>query len=139
MAALLYYYCSFNSFVKSLNDCGVSAGPCLAIDVKDKVDDLIKIDTTIKFENGVFRFANIHDSIPFVVLKYNESLELNWAITIQNDSMCSMPFTKISNIKLNTKASRTPFISFYNEEYREPGKIYLKENFDFGYVCMSPF
>ena len=135
-----YYVYQLNSFFESMGECGMEAGPIYGEPVNISLTDL-EIDTFISIPNGQLAIANtnvennLRDTIPPIFIRLNNKKEIVWAISLKSN--CGVPLYAMDYISL-TNSEYGKSISFFNKTYGEPGTIYLKENYEFEYVCLSP-
>ena len=97
-----------------------------------------KFDQFIKIPTGKIGFANVNDTISPKVVGFDLYGNEVWVVELIQDTICDIPIKMMSNIRLNIDNKNEPYISFYNDSFGEPGKIYLTKNFEFDYLCFSP-
>ena len=144
VAILGYSLYQFSSLVVSMGgDCGMSDGPIHGQKITVKLDSL-DIETYISIPDGRFAISNTNvdsnsvDSFPPVLLRLDSSENIIWAISLDSKAdNCEIPLYSMDNIQLVNDANGKR-ITFFNVSYMEPGIIYLKENYDFDYLCLSP-
>ncbi|WP_210462941.1 hypothetical protein [Rufibacter roseolus] len=138
------FYKLFNTPVKSKGGCGISAILIQGQKVKIKLST-IKINTYLEIPDGQLAISNtnasskVKDTSPPILIKLDKNQKVVWAIKLDSEEAKSgIPLYSMTDIKLlDDKEGKR--ISFFNLSYMEPGKIYLKDNYDFDYMCLSPF
>lgn len=129
--------CDFD-FKEIDSECGLSLGPCSVMEIERLfLDNEEEYDTTLITPKGEFSFSHLHDSFPARIYFRNTEGINNWGVELKGGGQCDVSFNVLSN--LSFEAGKMPIISFYNQSYGEPGKVYLKEDYSFGYLCQSPF
>ena len=139
LAGVGYYGYSVYQFVRwidDLGDCGFSSGPCLG----EKIDFNLraaKVDQYLDCPNGRIGFVHTQDTLTPIVFKIDKHSKLLWALRLESDSCSGIPLKQMSGMEiLEDKGLKR--IHFFNETYSEPGTIYLNDNYDFDYLCLSP-
>lgn len=138
-----YKLYQFISLINSFDECGMSAGPIYGLKITAKLDSL-NIKTYISIPDGQLAISNTTvdsnsvDTFPPILLKLDKKKNVIWAVSLNSKAdNYDIPLYSMENIQLvNDKNGKR--IEFFNESYMEPGIIYLKENYDFDYLCLSP-
>lgn len=132
-----YQFYQFAEFLDELGDCGFSVGPYEGQELKIDLDT-VTVDEFLEYPNGRFAFLSTQDSLTPIMIKLNKHDSIIWAIKLNSsDSANWIPMNGMTDIRLN-KESEVKSIFFFNSSFSEPGTIYLTENYDFKYMCLSP-
>lgn len=122
-------------------DFGPIYGKSIQVDIKS-----IKIDTFLKIPQGQLAFANtrlFNDSTNFqppILIKLDNKKKVLWAIKfeMEKEEGEENETIGINSIKL-IDDNEEKKIHFFNTTFREPGTIYLTEDYDFECMCLSIF
>ncbi len=137
LSIAIFYFYNFCRFMDSLGECGFDAGPYygkkINIDFKT-----FKYDEFIEVPNGKIFVSNEHDAMPLILLKTDKANNVIWAYEFVMEKEELIPFSSISNLQL-VEGKKYKSINFFNNSYSEPGSIYLTDDYDFKYICLSPF
>lgn len=124
-----------------LGECGMSYGPLYGHRINVKLDE-ITVDTYLPYPGGEFAISNTpvgnngRDTIPPLLLKLDRHRNVLWAISLDSeDDIISLYSIGASRLEIDENRIS---IWFFNESYMEPGRIFLTDNFDFDYMCLSP-
>ena len=60
-----------------------------------------------------------------------------WAVEFKEDSLIGLPYQQLSEMQLINDEHGIR-LSFFNNSYGEPGRIYLSEDYELEYMCLSP-
>jgi len=133
-----YHFYQWIKYMNELGKCGIANGPCYGIKVDLNLKTQ-KVDEYIAIPNGKIGFINIRDNadtLAPIIFKVDQTSKLKWAWRLVPDS-CGIPLNEVSGMRLSTENGKN-VIGFFNNTYSEPGRIYLTDDFDFDYVCLSP-
>lgn len=123
----------------SLSDfgpCGMSDGPVYGAPVDLKLETLT-IEQYIDLPDGNFGLANLSDSLPIKLIKFDAAGKELWAVEFSGDSSTvSIPHFKLSEMTLKQNKYGVK-LEFFNYDHYEPGRIYLTEDFEVKYMCLS--
>lgn len=133
---LAYTAYQFAEFLDDLGECGMSIGPIYGDSIMVDEEDL-KLDQQIEIPDGKFGLMNLSDSLAPKLLKFGNKDNLDWAVEFREDSSIGIPFHRLSEMKL-IEDEYGIRLSFLNNSYGEPGKIYLTEEYELKYMCLSP-
>ncbi len=133
----VYELYQWNSFISDIGPCGIGAKPNSGKKINLNLDT-VRIDKYIDIPGGKYAIAysnnNSHSysDIPPILIRLDNEKQILWAVILYGDRA----FYKMSSIKLvvDDMGKR---IRFFNDNYGEPGTIYLKENYDFDYLCLE--
>jgi hypothetical protein len=120
----------------TFSGCGMSVGPVYGEPINVKKVNL-QLDTLILIPSGKFGFSNLTDSLPPKLIKFDTNDNIVWAVEFKEDSLISINHQQLSAIVLRDGANGK-MLSFFNESYGEPGNIYLTDDFELEYMCLSP-
>ncbi len=133
-----YHFYHWVKFVDDLGECGFANGPCYGVNVDLNLKTQ-KVDSYLDIPNGKIGFISVEDNadtLAPIIFKVDKNFKLKWALRLVPDS-CGIPLNEMSGMRLSSENGRHT-IHFFNQTYSEPGTIYLTEDFDFEYVCLSP-
>jgi len=131
-----YTIYQFGQFVDDLGECGMSAGPCFGQPVEIKLETA-KVDQYLTCPNGRIGFISTQDTLSPIVFKMDTSSKLVWALKLESDSCSGIPLKRMTGMEiLEDKGLKR--IHFFNQTYSEPGTIYLTDDYNFEYLCLSP-
>lgn len=122
--------------VKSWGECGMSAGPIYGEPITINVKDL-KLEQQIKIPNGKFGLMNLSDSLPPKLIRFDANGKIMWAVEFKEDLNVDIPYRSLSEMQL-VKDKYGIRLEFFNYSYSEPGRIYLTEDYEVEYMCLSP-
>jgi hypothetical protein len=122
--------------VKSWGECGMSAGPIYGEPITIKGKDL-KLEQQIEIPNGMLGLMNLSDSLPPKLIKFDANGKLIWAVEFREDLNVGIPYYSLSEMQL-VKDKYGIRLEFFNYSYSEPGRIYLTEDYEVEYMCLSP-
>lgn len=122
--------------VKSWGECGMSAGPIYGEPITIKGKDL-KLEQQIEIPNGMLGLMNLSDSLPPKLIKFDANGKLIWAVEFREDLNVDIPYNSLSEMQL-VKDKYGIRLEFFNYSYSEPGRIYLTEDYEVEYMCLSP-
>jgi hypothetical protein len=123
-------------FTDGLGKCGMSAGPCFGQQVDFNLETEI-VDLYLDCPNGRIGFISTQDTLSPKVFKVDKSSRLLWALRLDSDSCSGIPMKKISGMEI-LEDNGIKRIHFFNQTYSEPGTIYLTDDYNFEYLCLSP-
>ena len=123
-------------FLDELGECGMSAGPIYGNSITVDIDK-VELEQQIEIPGGVFGLANLSDSLAPKLLKFDKSNHVIWAVEFREDSLVGFPYQELSEMEL-IKDEYGIRLSFFNKSYGEPGKIYLTDDYEVEYMCLSP-
>jgi hypothetical protein len=122
--------------MKSLGECGMSAGPIYGEPITINMEDL-ELDQQIVIPKGMLGLMNLSDSLSPKLMKFDVHGKLIWAVEFREDSNVDIPHNRLSEMELiNDKYGIR--LEFFNYSYSEPGRIYLTEDYEVEYMCLSP-
>ena len=124
------------SFVSTMGECGMSAGPCYGEKTTINLDKM-RMDEYLDCPNGKIGFMHTKDKAHPVMFKIGLDSKIKWAYMFDADACCGIPMLKISGMELETRKGENS-IRFFNDSYSEPGVFYLTKDFDFDFLCLSP-
>lgn len=122
--------------LKSLGECGMSVGPIYGEPITIKGKDL-KLEQQIEIPNGMLGLMNLSDSLPPKLIKFDANGKLIWAVEFREDLNVDIPYNSLSEMQL-VKDKYGIRLEFFNYSYSEPGRIYLTEDYEVEYMCLSP-
>jgi hypothetical protein len=121
---------------KGLGECGMSAGPIYGKPISINMEDL-KLDQKIVIPNGMLGLMNLSDSLSPKLIKFDVHGKLIWAVEFREELNVDIPHNNLSKMELiNDKYGIR--LEFFNNSYGEPGVIYLTEDYEIEYMCLSP-
>ena len=126
-------YRAANSFPGS-SECGMSVGPIYGRSI---VGESFEIEQIIEIPDGYFGLNNLHNDLSPQLIKFDENDSVLWAVEFEADSTVGIPYKKLSEMDLR-KDEYGVRLSFFNQSYGEPGAIYLAEDYELEYMCLSP-
>jgi hypothetical protein len=126
----------FVSFVNDLGECGMSGGPCFGQNINLKLNNA-KVDQYLDCPNGQIGFISIQDTLTPIVFKIDSNSKLLWALKLESDSCSGIPLRQMSGMEI-LEDDGMKRIYFFNQTYSEPGTIYLTDDYNFKYLCLSP-
>ncbi len=131
-----YTIYQFGQFVDDLGECGMSAGPCYGQAVEITLETS-KVDQYLACPNGRIGFISTQDTLSPIIFKVDTNSKLVWALRLESDSCSGIPLKQMTGMEiLEDKGLRR--IHFFNQTYSEPGTIYLTNDYNFEYLCLSP-
>ena len=130
-----YVVYQFDNFFNDLNECGLSAGPCFG-QKQDLNISSVKVDQYLSCPNGQIGFISTQDTLSPIIFKVDKDNKLLWAFELNTDSCIGVPLKKMNGMTLEKNGAKS--IRFNNQSYGEPGTIYLTDEYDFMYLCLSP-
>lgn len=122
--------------VESWGECGMSAGPIYGEPITINTKDL-KLDQQIVIPNGSLGLMNLSDSLPPKVIRFDANGKLVWAVEFKEDLNVDIPYDSLSKMQL-VKDQYGIRLEFFNYSYSEPGRIYLTDDYEVKYMCLSP-
>lgn len=132
-----YLFFQFMLIGNEKGECGMAVGPIYGTPI-NIVGTKLKVEQYFKIPEGRIGFMNLDDSLPPKMIKFGPNNEVIWAIEFTDPDSHGIPFNKVSKMKLEKGNSGFVF-KFFNYSYSEPGAIYVDENYNFPYMCLSPF
>ena len=124
------------SWNNSFGDCGMSAGPIYGDSVTVQSENL-EIDQLIEIPSGKFGLMNLSDSLSPKLIKFDKRDNIIWAVEFGEDSLVGLPHQRLSEMKLVNDEYGIR-LSFFNYSYGEPGRIYLTDDYELEFMCLSP-
>jgi hypothetical protein len=112
---------------------GPNLGKKISIDIK-KID----VEQAFNIDGGKLYVSNTQkneidsDTLPPILFKINSNYQVAWAVELRSNN--EIEFFAMEDIKLFGHE-----LHFFNSTHLEPGVIYLDENFNFKYMCLSTF
>jgi hypothetical protein len=131
-----YHAYQFGQFLGDLGECGMSAGPIYGDSINVNLDRT-GFEQQLDIPNGKFGLLNLSDSLPPKLIKLDKENNLIWAVEFREDSLVGLPHQRLSEMQL-IKDEHGIRLSFFNNSYGEPGRIYLTEDYELEYMCLSP-
>ncbi len=131
-----YKMYEFTEFLDEVGECVMSDGPVYGdtIAIHDKN---LNLEQQIQIPNGKFGFMNLSDSLSPKLIKFDKDDNIIWAIEFKQDSMV-LPYQELSKMRL-VKDGYGIRLSFSNYSHGEPGVIYLTDEYNVEYMCLSMF
>lgn len=137
LGLVFYKFKQFSNTLDEIGPCALNVGPCNGRQITLDQDS-VTVDQHFDIPNGRLALSRTTDTLPPILFKTDESNKVVWAIELKTGTKeCGIPCCKLTNIKLSTDDAQNK-IFFFNGCYSEPGTIYLTEDFDFNYMCLSP-
>lgn len=130
-----YHIFQFAEFMDELGECAMMAGPIYGDPIIVNVDSL-SLEQEINIPNGKFGLISLSDSLPPKLIKYDLEDSLIWAVEFREDTLIGIPHQRLSEMTLR-ETEQGYILSFFNVSNSEPGNIYLTENFELEYMCLS--
>lgn len=139
LAVLLGYFgylaYQFSDFMEESGECGMSVGPIYGESIKLDQEDL-DLEQQIDIPVGKLGLMNISDTLAPKLIRFDDNDEIIWAIEFREDPKIDIPYRQLSEMKL-IQDEYGIRLSFFNRSHLEPGKIYLTDNYDVKYMCLS--
>jgi hypothetical protein len=137
LVAIATYFYYDNKKFKIYADCGMEDGPNLgkkiSIDIKKiDVEQAFNIDGGKLYVSNTQKYEIDSDTLPPILFKINSNYQVAWAVELRSNN--EIEFFAMEDIKLFGHE-----LHFFNSTHLEPGVIYLDENFNFKYMCLSTF
>lgn len=136
IVGIVGYFACLVFQVKSWGECGMSAGPIYGESIRINAKDL-KLEQQIKIPNGKFGLMNLSDSLPPKLIRFDANGKIMWAVEFKEDLNVDIPYRSLSEMQL-VKDQYGIRLEFFNYSYSEPGRIYLTEDYEVEYMCLSP-
>ncbi len=135
-AVAIYFYYDNKKF-KIEADCGMENGPIygriISLDIKNiDVEQAFEVEGRKIFISNTTKTEVIEDTLAPILFKIDSNYQVLWAVELKSDN--EIDFFAMEDIKLLGHE-----IHFFNSTHLEPGIIYLDENYDFKYMCLSMF
>ena len=131
-----YQAYQFTKFLDDLGECGMSAGPIYSDPITIDKDNL-ELEQQIEIPEGKFGLLNLSDSLSPKLIKFDRSNNVVWAVEFREDSLVGLPYQRLSEMELINDEYGIR-LSFFNNSYGEPGKIYLTDDYEVEYMCLGP-
>ncbi|MFY8022340.1 MAG: hypothetical protein ACOVP1_14135 [Bacteroidia bacterium] len=131
-----YFYYDNKKF-KPYAECGMEDGPIYGRKTNIDIGSII-VDESFKVPGGKLFVCNTTasdlelDSIAPIFFKLDSNDQVVWAVELISNK--DIKLFAIEDCRLNGHE-----IHFFNSTHLEPGVIYLDENYDFKYMCLSMF
>ncbi len=135
-AVAIYFYHDNKKFSMEA-DCGMENGPLLGRKTFVDIGTVI-VDESFKIPGGKLFICNTPaedlelDSLAPILFKLDSNDHVVWAVELKSDNEINL--FAMEDCRLNGHE-----LHFFNSTHFEPGVIYLDENFDFKYMCLSMF
>ncbi len=123
------------SWNNTFGECGMAVGPIYGDLIKINKQDQV-VEQKIEIPLGAFGLANLSDSLSPKLIKFDNSGNVIWAVEFREDPLF-IPHQKLSKMELRNGENGVS-LSFFNNSYDEPGTIYLTEDYELKYMCLSP-
>lgn len=124
------------NFLSSLDECGMSTGPIYGDSISIDIENL-KFDQQIDIPHARLGLLNLSDTLAPKLIKLNKAKDVIWAVEFREDSILGLPHQRLSEMKLIEDEFGIR-LSFFNDSYGEPGNIYLTDDYNVKYMCLSP-
>jgi hypothetical protein len=137
IVSIAIYFNEDNKNFKIEADCGMEDGPIYGRKIKSNVLSMV-VNINIPVKGGELFICNTPaddlelDSLAPVLYKVDSNYHVLWAVELV--SHYDVKLYSIEDCRLFGHE-----LHFFNSTHLEPGVIYLDENFDFKYMCLSMF
>ena len=131
------YFNNDNKKFKIYADCGIEDGPLYGRKTFVDIETVI-VDESFKIPGGKLFICNTPtvdlelDSLAPILFKLDSNDHVVWAVELKSNN--EIDLFAMEDCRLNGHE-----LHFFNSTHFEPGVIYLDENFDFKYMCLSMF
>ena len=124
------------SWNSTFGDCGMSEGPIYGDSITIDKENL-RFEQRIAIPTGEFGLMNLSDTLSPKLIKIDKKGNVIWAVEFKEDSLITIPHQQLSEMQLINDEHGIR-LSFFNNSYGEPGRIYLSEDYELEYMCLSP-
>ncbi len=138
ITAVAIYFHQDNKKFSIYADCGMGNGPLYGKKINTKVLSH-EVNTNFKISKGRrIIICNTStddlesDSLAPILYKVDSNYNVEWAVELISDK--DVKLYSIEDCRMIGHE-----LHFFNSTHLEPGVIYLDENFDFKYMCLSTF
>lgn len=138
ITAVAIYFHHDNKKFSIYADCGMENGPLFGKKIKPNV---LSFEVNVNFEIPKGRRIIIcntstddleSDSLAPILYKVDSNYNVEWAVELISDK--DVKLYSIEDCRMVGHE-----LHFFNSTHLEPGVIYLDENFNFKYMCLSMF
>lgn len=120
--------------------CGMSAGPIYGQSIQISLDTM-HFDEYLDIPGGQFALSNTIpaaggiDTIPPILVKFDKQHRVVWALRLDAKES-GIPLYEMGGMSFYEDDDKR--IYFFNKSYSEPGSLFLDNEYNLRYVCLSP-